>query len=395
MVVEFNREGHSAYYMSEFLRGIGKRFPDLVIHAYFPEPERIHSLLNVEMSRLEIHSMPWQGGRYLSVLQRIREVFKRWVWVRREVKKLARQSDVADVPVFFMQLDQIVCPGMLSGPISRVLGGFRFGGFYFRHFPFRRELRSLKARLLFEHRGLLSNRNLVSIGLFDENRIPQVTKCSAGRVHWVPDVVAMDPPDDDFPLLDTIGKRAKGRTVVLSIGVQDRRKGILDLLRVAKDSELSSYFFVLAGKFSLSSFGDDERVELEGILNSLPENILIHREFIETEGRFNALIQGSDLIYAVYRNFPFSSNILGKACAFGKPLLVGDQGLMAERVRKYRLGMTIPSGRCDVLKRVLISEEWKEGYSFEGGDQYKADFSMSRFSEACVTMVGDLLPAAV
>jgi len=55
----------------------------------------------------------------------------------------------------------------------------------------------------------------------------------------------------------------------------------------------------------------------------------------------NEYIDHADLIFAAYEDFPHSSNILTKAAAFNKFVLVNEGYLMAERIRNYQIGLVI------------------------------------------------------
>ncbi len=56
---------------------------------------------------------------------------------------------------------------------------------------------------------------------------------------------------------------------------------------------------------------------------------------------FNKIIDICDVIFAVYRDFRISSNMLGKAAHFRKPILVSDRYLLGERVMRYGIGHTV------------------------------------------------------
>lgn len=61
-------------------------------------------------------------------------------------------------------------------------------------------------------------------------------------------------------------------------------------------------------------------------------------EKIPDESCFNALIAESDLIFAAYKQFTGSSNLLTKAAAFRKPVIVSRGLCMGRRVEQYGTG---------------------------------------------------------
>ena len=75
--------------------------------------------------------------------------------------------------------------------------------------------------------------------------------------------------------------------------------------------------------------------------------------------------EASEVLFAAYHDFPHSSNILTKAAIFQKPVIVSDGYLMAERVRRYRLGEVIqqknPELCAAALRRILTDRQaWLE-----------------------------------
>jgi UDP:flavonoid glycosyltransferase YjiC (YdhE family) len=57
----------------------------------------------------------------------------------------------------------------------------------------------------------------------------------------------------------------------------------------------------------------------------------------------------------VYKDFRNSSNMPGKAAAFGKPILVSDKYLMGERVRHYGLGAAVPEDNPEAILAAIES----------------------------------------
>jgi hypothetical protein len=68
---------------------------------------------------------------------------------------------------------------------------------------------------------------------------------------------------------------------------------------------------------------------------------MIYPDYLADEREFNEIISVADVIFAVYRDFRRSSNMLSKAAYFEKPILVSDAHLMGERVRRYKIGVEV------------------------------------------------------
>ncbi len=168
----------------------------------------------------------------------------------------------------------------------------------------------------------------------------------------IPDVADVELADDSLDLAATIRDRARGRCVVLQIGTIAPHKGTLELLNVMKHADPSQFFFAVVGRPYLEKF-DGQAETLRQAMSDPAENVLFHPSFIEDERDYNAVLQAADVIYAVYRDFPASSNVLTKAAYFNIPILVSDRHLMGERVRRYQLGATVREGDTAGICRSL------------------------------------------
>lgn len=159
----------------------------------------------------------------------------------------------------------------------------------------------------------------------------------------IPDVADVELSAGGSDLIKTIRSRAGDRCVVLQIGTIAPHKGTLELLNVMKQADPSQFFFAVVGRPYFENFNGHADI-LREAMNAPPDNVLFHPSFIDDERDYNAILQAADVIYAVYRDFPASSNVLTKAAYFGVPILVSDRHLMGERVRRYQLGATVQEG---------------------------------------------------
>jgi glycosyltransferase involved in cell wall biosynthesis len=199
-----------------------------------------------------------------------------------------------------------------------------------------------------------------------------------------PDIEILFLPDTTLekvsssPLTKQISGNSKGRKIVGLLGMLHKRKGLLDAVNLAK--KRTDIFFVFAGAYDLNKMTAEEAAVVQAFFDTPPENGFVHLERIAEEAEFNALVQQMDLIFAVYPNFTNSSGLLTKAGIFGKPILVAEGNTcMADRVRKYNLGLTTPSGniqaQSDALDR-LLTEETRISNAFQ------ADFNKQALQSA-------------
>jgi hypothetical protein len=139
-----------------------------------------------------------------------------------------------------------------------------------------------------------------------------------------------------------LARRAAGRTIVLQLGSISPHKNIAQLIRVVTHADPDRYFFAIIGEVFWDSFADE--AALREFFAAPPQNCLCEPIYIDDERELNSIITSADILYAVYTGFRGSSNTLTKAATFEKPVIVSDESVMGERVRRYRLGATVRNG---------------------------------------------------
>ena len=100
----------------------------------------------------------------------------------------------------------------------------------------------------------------------------------------------------------------------------------------------------------------------------------------------NEAVMVSDILFAAYRDFPNSSNLLTKAAFYQKPILVSDGHLMAERVKKYKMGEVVDEGNivqiCATLCRMLDPKYFDKLKEQARWDEYYKNHSVVKLREA-------------
>lgn len=207
-----------------------------------------------------------------------------------------------------------------------------------------------------------------SVCLLDEGVTDEMQKLAPGKpVFAFPDITDVSVADHENSLADKLLCFANGRKIVVSLGHLQKTKGILELCEAACDPSLKDVVFFFAGEIYWKGFTDQEQHTILSAWEQAP-NILTHLQRITTDAAMNEIIRAADLVFAAYTDFPSSSNIMTKAARFRKPLLVSDGFLMAERVRKHRLGGIVPEGSVpDIIARIR--------HFCENGADADADFA--------------------
>jgi hypothetical protein len=194
-----------------------------------------------------------------------------------------------------------------------------------------------------------------SVCLIDEGAVEPMRALTKGKPAFeFPDITGteLELPLDGETLAGKLKRFANGRKIVVCLGHLQKTKGLLELCKVANDSRASDTCFFFGGEVSWSDLSLDEIRFIQTTWEQRP-NVLTHLARL-SDSTMNSLIKGSDIVFAAYTNFPNSSNIMTKAALLERPLIVSDGHLMAERVRKYRLGAIVPEGSVeDIMGEIL------------------------------------------
>lgn len=190
---------------------------------------------------------------------------------------------------------------------------------------------------------IFTDRRCLGVGLIDEGAICSMQKLIGvdKKSVFFPDITitAFDEKDG---LARKISGFANGWPVVSLLGHLQRTKGLLEFTRAAQNPLFQNVFFALCGEVNWGEIRPEEKAELSKAWEQTP-NLFAHLASLQ-EPTLNCITNNSDIVYAGYRDFPNSSNIMTKAAYFRKPLLVSDGYLMAERVRKFELGEVVAEG---------------------------------------------------
>jgi glycosyltransferase involved in cell wall biosynthesis len=173
-----------------------------------------------------------------------------------------------------------------------------------------------------------------------------------------PVVIFPDLTDERFPtepsgrMLEVrLRAFAAGRPVIGLFGYLVRSKGLLPLAQASRHPRMADRCFAFGGEVWWPNFSREEHRTMADVL-AKGANTWNHLVRIEEE-QLNPLLSACDVLYAAYLDFPNSSNMLTKAALLKKPVIVSDGHLMAERVRRFRMGEVIPQGDVDALAEAI------------------------------------------
>ncbi|AGW15255.1 glycosyltransferase family protein [Megalodesulfovibrio gigas] len=185
--------------------------------------------------------------------------------------------------------------------------------------------------------------SLRGICLLDEQRFKEYAAAMPGKTFaLLPDVTFAGLPETPSALVQEIRRRARGRRIVFLGGAIRGQKNPARWAGLVRRADPSRWFFVMVGEICRSALTAEDAQALDALLADPPEHFLAQCGYVEDEREFNALIALADVLFAVYRQFPYSSNMLGKAAFFEKPLLAAQGYLVGSRVERDGIGRTVP-----------------------------------------------------
>jgi hypothetical protein len=379
-IVETAITGHHLSYLKLFIRGFSELKYDLTVIS----PATIEDLkdgdlelANVDIHKLDSKLVDFHGGGIFSYRGHLKNT---WLFLRDVVKKSIESSGNQPDLVFFPMVDSYIGPYVLKQEID-YLFPYNWSGLYMK--PQSTILKpsfSYLRRLFLNHNHIFNSKYCKSVGIFIETTSIELLKVINKPIIVFPDIVDMAEINISSTLIKSILKKANGRKIITLSGSLDKRKGVMNFVEIANKLSNENLFFVLAGEISESSFSIDE---INFIKNGAQNNSFFFLKRIIDENTFNGLISISSLIYAVYINFPFSSNLIGKAALYNKPILVASNTYMGFIVDKYLLGRSvIESDINSIIKEVLYMSTDDYLFSFDEmnlTNQYIEDNNFDQF----------------
>lgn len=146
-----------------------------------------------------------------------------------------------------------------------------------------------------------------------------------------------------------IGSAQTDNIVILSVGTQSRRKGLVQLIRLAELETIKALpvTIKIVGRLDKDTSFLKKRI-------AKADNINFHEGYF-SDADISEFYQNSDYIILPYaRSFTSSSGVLANAVAANRPVLSSDHGLVGHRVAENNLGYTFPFESIPVLEENII-----------------------------------------
>jgi hypothetical protein len=149
---------------------------------------------------------------------------------------------------------------------------------------------------------------------------------------------------------------AKGRKIIGLVGSLDGNKKLIgEFLKLSTHPLMNDFYFVLAGEVYESSLDPEILKEVIRLSGSIQENLFVFDNYIESELHYDSFINGIDILFACYKNFDSSANILAKSAIFHKPVLVTSGTWIGNLVERYKLGEAVLPLSIDNLIQGILN----------------------------------------
>lgn len=399
-LVDWHWEGHHPTYFKFFASVLAER--GIRVVPLLPAPEEAGLLVattpagrSPEALRRIEPAEAFHGGAHLPVRPRsVQRVLTQASMFRRLAARLRSWERRHGTPVDLVFFDTMYDHDFASASRLSALFGWDWAGLYLHarciHTP--GALMADGGRVP-DGRSMFRGPRFRGLGVLDEGAIPRLAPILGDRrlVRFpdFTDPTVAAPGDRDAGLASKIESYAAGRPIVALVGHLHRSKGLQAFTRAAQDPRLRDHIFFLGGEANLAGLPAESQRELRTAWESTP-NICTHLQRIVEEASLNAIIRAARVLFAAYVDFPHSSNILTKAAVFRRPIIVSDGHLMAERVRRHGLGLTVAEHDVEGIVQAILrltAPPARAGGPEPGWDEYAALHSYDRLGAAFAELV--------
>lgn len=275
------------------------------------------------------------------------------------VKRLFKQLG-EEIPVFFAHVDSMIpaVPTLISKRfMPKKWSGLYVIPSYKGRLYFSEQAR--KMRFYKEKNFSLSSCQAILVlhplyRRFLKKRIKELNSIDIPELVEIPELKdSNQEPEINEELLHQIKQLVKGRKIISFLGNITLRKNILLFLESASLLDPEKYFILVLGRLK----GKD-KPEVAAQLNQIQEyqklltgNSYIDLDyFITNETEFSRLVSLSDVIFLHYQKFPYSSNMLTRAMAHRKPVIVNKGYVMEKTVKTYNWREAVESNPHQIAK---------------------------------------------
>lgn len=390
VVVDGLWAGHHAVYAKTFARILLEA--GYKVSVFCPAPEEVAEAVD----GVEVHAFSdlnhTSSGLMPKKIALILAVLAHWLHISKALKMAFSSGNKPDM-VFFAWLDSYLYSRFIPAWLVDRIFRFAWSGLYFHPRHHRIEQHGVVRGVLPDPERLVTkSRMACSLAILDAGVMHKLqAKLGRKKVYVLPDFTDETPPCEDFQLVDDIKQKAAGRKIIGLLGGLSHRKGIISLMEISQQPAAEDWCFVFVGRLIEQTFSDQELRKIRQFFEEPKTNCFVCFDKVLDDAQFNSLVNVCDVIYAVYEDFPHSSNLVTKAASYGKSILVSRGGYMEEAVRQYNLGEAVTEGDIQAaiaslsrLTAMGLTSEYAKGMH-----EYSMNQSQDKLRQALIALVED------
>ena len=140
----------------------------------------------------------------------------------------------------------------------------------------------------------------------------------------------------------------KDRIIYVHLGSDERRKGLLDVMRLMDQIEQNPPLLVRGGKMKKHTFRHKKLLK-----RLTQQDKLISFDEWVSEERFDLFLDAADYVLLSYHSHNGSSGVLSRAIGHGTPVIASDYEVIGARVKNYNCGFVYPDRDLKALGKLL------------------------------------------
>ena len=298
-----------------------------------------------DYSNLEIHGIDLNIGDTWMTNLGFRQTFRLLQYCNRLAKKRASQAN--QVTLFFCAIDDYY-------KYFAIQAFFRKPGIKYKYLRYRANSlferdEKIRQRIKYSIQNLILKsvlRKEDRLLIMDERFLDSGCKIFEKYVKVIPELW-----EGDFGHLEKEDARKRltlplGKKIILTLGKQDQRKGLIDLMCFLEDEKSEEYILLVIGRIE----EDIKVVFNKKMSNEFLQKKIIHVNSFVSEEDLHLYYDACDMVALPYwKKFKFTSGVLTRAVASNKPVIASDHGLVGWRTKKYRLGEIYPANNISKL----------------------------------------------
>jgi hypothetical protein len=296
-LIEWNIGGHHPSYLKAFITALTSLGHSLCILSHH-QP----NTLPANATWVQIPRITWIKKRRILGLGFTR--LRYTLLIRSSLRLAESQFGARCTKVFFASIYESQAKVVASTAIRL---GLPFSGLYVQAAAFHGNSNTKRRHKI---QRVLDHEHLDAIYLLDPTVHAAVQLACRKHISVLPEVVCTDLPNSqDFA--KNIGLIPPKKPIIGVFGHLTPGKGIVQLVEFARNNPNLEATFLFAGSCDWDEFTPVEAQIFRTTCQNDPR-FLLHPHRVQDEADYNLLVSLCDVIWAVYRDFPHSSNTLAK-----------------------------------------------------------------------------------